>query len=260
MTCLNCNAVCSAGTYIQCDGCQGNLHLSCAGLTESDIKMTRSKSRSLKVVCNICNSNMSQFRDLKSFISDMKQEFTNSLEKLRADFEEKLNTFKNEYNSREGASKSDNFEEVVQEVVDRQSRTNNLIFFGMPEPVEDAARSGVDRELCVEVLKLIVPNNRFQIISSQRLGQFDVNNVRARPYRVTLGSREEVSQILKHTARLKGSVYSHLGVSSDKTPRQNAYYKSVSAELRARAENGETNLVIRHVRGIPTIKEIKPLN
>lgn len=83
--CVNCNLGVQSKHNLQCDCCQGSLHLSCKGLSESDIKNTRAKSKNLKVFCNICGNNISQFKSLKIFIEKVQSDFNNSIAQLRKD-------------------------------------------------------------------------------------------------------------------------------------------------------------------------------
>ena len=79
MNCLHCGVVNKSPT-VSCDGCQGPLHVSCVGLSENGFKITRAKSRSIKVVCNQCNANMSQFKDIKPLISALQFQFTSAID------------------------------------------------------------------------------------------------------------------------------------------------------------------------------------
>ena len=126
MNCLHCGVVKKSPT-VSCDGCQGPLHVSCVGLSENGFKITKAKSRSLKVVCNQCNANMSQFKDIKSLISALQFQFTSAIDSLRKEFEEQLNSVKSsiqlEY---QPSNNTIAVEEVLQEMVERQRRSLNL--------------------------------------------------------------------------------------------------------------------------------------
>ena len=95
--CGNCNHNIKASTpNLKCDACQTSLHPHCVadGLTEQELMITRSKSKSIKVVCNSCEHNMSSFRDLKSPLSDLRSEFTASIDNLKRNLQDQIDSVK----------------------------------------------------------------------------------------------------------------------------------------------------------------------
>lgn len=254
--CLNCNAELKANTssIIHCDVCQGPLHLKCVGLSETDAKLTRAKSRAIKVVCNSCGVNMSQFKDIKHLITTIQNELTASINNLKSEFDLQLNDLRAALAAKQ-QHVSFEFEDVVNEVTERQNRKSNLIIFGVEEVPEDGDRDVVTLQDSIQtraILEYVLPDYRSEELHVQRLGRRSRN--RNRPIKISLRNGQEVSNFLRHAKKLRNSDnYNNVFISSDKTPRQIQFYKQVKEELNDRKRNGETNLKIRHFNGVPKI-------
>ncbi|XP_063909845.1 uncharacterized protein LOC135127332 [Zophobas morio] len=259
--CLNCGIVCKANAHtITCDGCQGILHIACVGLSENDVKITRAKSRSIKVVCNTCNNNMAQYKDFKTLISSLQTEFTTAIEKLKEDFDTQLATLRSALHE-DQRSPSNQFEEIVNEVMERQNRKQNLIIFGVEEQPQISTnnnnqRSAIDKSAVENILQLVRPDADVSGIKIQRLGRFSQQNPgnKPRPIRVILNDEFEVQKFIRNAKVLKSNVnYNNITLSFDRTPKQNASYRQVKEQLGIRISNGETNLRIKYINGSPKI-------
>ena len=256
LICPNCSLDVSNSSSLPCDACQKPLHLKCIGLSENDVKWTRSKSKAVKVVCSNCNNNISQFKDLKSTIAALQNEIATSITNLRADFEAKLNDLQISINNKQ----SDRFEDIVTEVTERQNRKQNLIMFGVDEQqveLDQVHSSERDQSSVKDILKCINPSFDDDNIKIQRLGRR--SDTKARPIKIILRNDLEVLSFIKNAKTLRNSPeHKKVSISFDKTPRQIDYYKQVKNDMIIRLNNGETNLRIRHVNGIPKI--VKSLN
>ncbi|KAK9709183.1 hypothetical protein QE152_g26759 [Popillia japonica] len=121
---------------------------------------------------------MSQFKDWKSLITSMKTEFSNTLHEIKKEFDEKLSLFKNEVNEQLQAQRNDSFrfEEVLQELNDRQARKQNIIMFNVPEQSTDADTDTRSAAKSVEVsiiLQSILPTLNVSSVQSYRLGRLN---------------------------------------------------------------------------------------
>lgn len=175
-SCVNCGELSKSKICTQCDGCQGPLHLDCVGLSESDIKFTRAKSKAIKVVCNTCNNNMAQFKDLKALLVSMQNEFAASINSLREDFETRLKALEVGSNSEPRTEPAFGLEEVVQEVVERQSRKTNIILFGLPEQsmeLTSELRANNDCTAVRSVISFLDPALDTSFLRVHRLGRFN---------------------------------------------------------------------------------------
>lgn len=91
------------------------------------MKRARTKSKLIKVVCNIRSDNMLQFMNLQKVLwigSDCKDR----LNEWKTDFDSQITALKTHFLSHKLS-----FEDIVQAVVDRQKRKNNIVIIGMPE-------------------------------------------------------------------------------------------------------------------------------
>lgn len=256
--CINCSgAIKPNSTTIHCDVCHNNLHLQCVGLTEGDMKFTRSKSKSVKVVCNNCSCNMNQFKNFKELTDSLRHEFTNSLNLIRADFEAQINNLKMSMTSVIPPSPVVQTEEIIQEVIERQKRQNNIIIFGIPEQdnsLDNTQRTEQDNLVTNNVLHLVKPSLQTNVIKIQRLGRYNLDNTRARPIKVTFDNCTEISDILRNGKNLKSKAeFNMVSLSLDRTPKQLEYYKLLKQQLTERIAKGENNLRIRHFNGVPKI-------
>ncbi|KAJ3662393.1 hypothetical protein Zmor_006744 [Zophobas morio] len=226
--CANCGSdtKSSNSTSIPCDVCHGMLHLNCVGLSDTDIKFTRTRSKSLKVVCNSCNNNMTQFKDVKTLISALQAEFTASINSLKLSFETQLNDLKASFIPKQELAPT-LFEDLVGEVIDRQSRKQNLILFGLPEQSSSFSRDQVpelDRVATIKILKAMDSSYDNDHLQVQRLGR--PSSEKTRPLKVTLRSEKEVTNFIKRVKYLRSlPEYKNISISFDRTQKQNQYYK-----------------------------------
>ncbi|KAJ3660015.1 hypothetical protein Zmor_011672 [Zophobas morio] len=245
--CNNCGKA-TNNNHIQCDGCQGYLHLGCVGLSENDIKNNK-------------NTNMSQFKDIKNLIATITSDFDTKLNNLKSQFEVQLMDLKKliDQPKPDPSSKSnDNFEEVVFEVIERQKRKNNIVIFGLEEPIRnDGEHTSNDQLEVLNILKEINPNCDGNSLKILRLGRFNKDNPRARPVKVIFNNEFDATYYLKNSKKIKNNArYKNCFVASDKTPRQLEYYKKLKQQLIERKTKGESNLTIRYFNDVPKITNL----
>ncbi|VEN41371.1 unnamed protein product, partial [Callosobruchus maculatus] len=162
-------------------------------------------------------------------------------------------------NSRNPNSSQNNvdFEQVIQEINERNKRKRNLILYGLPEQdqqLSSVMRIEKDESQVREIISsmdhaLVIDN--FKPI---RLGRYDEGKVR--PVRITLQHDNDVFVAMKNAKSLKTGRYKHIQISFDRTLKQRQYFKEVKAELDAKNASGTEKYKIRHVDGIPKIVPI----
>ncbi|KAJ3658854.1 hypothetical protein Zmor_010572 [Zophobas morio] len=239
---------------IPCDVCQELLHFKCAGLPDNDVKFTRNKSKSIKVVCNSCSNNIAQFKDIKTLISNIRSDFNTAIDNLKASFEVQINNLKSSLTPKQEIAPVV-FEDVVSEVMERQIRKQNLVLFNVPEQPINLSRDEAlirDRDSVNNILLHI--NSAYDVSSGsiQRMGKYLAG--KNRPVKVLLKNEQEVQNIIRFAKQLKNSTqYKHIFVAFDRTPRQIEYYKLLKDEMDLRTTNGESGLKIRYVKGVPKI-------
>lgn len=255
-SCVNCGAICNKlNLSTHCDGCQGVVHLTCVGLSENEFKLTRAKSKSIKVVCNGCNSNMAQFSDIKNLIASLRNEFSSAITQLRNEFNARLESLGP--STGDSAPSGAELEDVVREVMDRQARRNNLVLFGVPEQssAQTGEQRGVgDRAVITDILAKVKPGYQFQFQKFHRLGRLNQVAVRPRPLKIVFNEEADVHDIIRNAKILRTiAEHNNVVISYDRTPKQLELYQSLKRELDDRLSKGETNLKIRYRNGVPKI-------
>ncbi|CAI6376456.1 unnamed protein product [Macrosiphum euphorbiae] len=142
--------------------------------------------------------------------------------------------------------------DIINEIADRQSRTNNIILFNLPEAT-DPSKIKPDSER----LKLIFNEMELNIepIRFFRLGN---PSTRARPLKITLNDTENVFNVLRAQSKIRSSdEFKELRFSSDRTLKQREQMSKLRQELETRRSNGENNIIIKYIKGNPVINNSK---
>ena len=152
------------------------------------------------------------------------------------------------------ASKS-TLDAAIEEISERERRKFNIIIFKMPESteVDSLQRKAQDTSVVAELFASILCSEvDCRELKVHRIGSRSIG--KDRPVRVVLQSEEEVRKILSHARNAKSkNRFRDFIVSSDKTPRQQSQYQDLKRQLSERLKNGEKNLKIRYVSGVPKI-------
>lgn len=199
--------------------------------------------------CQNCLLLMDIVKDLKATVEALKEE----VEALRESMSDASHS----------KSFSDNqFEEVVQEMTERDRRKQNIIIFNLPEPQVETLADKRLEDCCQvrQILQITSPTVDLTDIVPIRLGKRDPAKSTPRPIKIRLSSHDIATDILKNSKKLKAKDnFSRIVMTSDKTPRQIKYYQTIKKELDERKSKGEVNLQIKYVRGLPQIC-VRPLN
>ena len=255
--CVNCGTICATNAgKTQCDGCQGTVHLSCIGISEKEATMTRSKSKSIKIVCNQCNNNMSCLKDLRTLITSLQHELSSSINQLKTEFQSQLDDINVKLTqSSQQRQSTPVLEEVVQEVLERQKRAKNIVIFNLPEQSNnssDEIRKENDNLLVKNVLNITNPNVDFENFSVRRMGRF--NESRNRPIKVFFKNESDVFSVVRSSKNLKNDLrFKNVNISFDRTPKQLELYNQLKTEMNGRIARGESNLKIGYYNGTPKI-------
>ena len=92
------------------------------------MKLTRSKSKNVKLLCNNC-SNISKFKESQNLLASFKNELFDTLKKVTHDVAANIDELKDDIHGHS----SEQFELICQEVNDRQARKRNIIIYGAEE-------------------------------------------------------------------------------------------------------------------------------
>ncbi|KAI5630897.1 hypothetical protein NE865_16392 [Phthorimaea operculella] len=146
-------------------------------------------------------------------------------------------------------------EEVIQEFQERNNRSKNIIIAGINEQSSKDSKERATKDL-IEVKNIIChviddiqePNAVF------RIGKY--NPGKTRRVKVCFDNDEPVKKLL----RKKEKIPEGFKFYSDLTPKQQNFLDQLKSELLRRQNNGENNLKIKYVKGMPRIIEEIPKN
>jgi len=268
---------------VKCSTCSKPFHIACtsiSGLTGNNLK-----TRCTSWLCTVCecarlgvrkspvtqpvadtdfiskiNTILSTVNDIKQSVSKHETSLSSLNKKLdnvsiqlrelgtrTLVLENKVTQLENQLSS----SKSSNYsadEAIISEVIDRQARSRNLIVFNA---AESDGNTVDDISLIKSVLHSIAPNIAPALVS--RLG---LKSSKPRPLKVTLHEPSDVFIVLKNKHKLRtSSTYSSIRISPDRTIMQRNQLRDIIVKLEERKTAGETNLVMKFVKGVPTISK-----
>ena len=150
------------------------------------------------------------------------------------------------------------FEEIIEEINERNKRQRNLVIFGVTEPNQNLsteARENNDKSQVSDILHTVIPELNTNDIKPIRLGRFAVD--KSRPIKIRLDNDNDVFKVIRHCNTLKNSRYRNkVFISMDRTPRQLEYFKMIREEFNRRKNAGENNIKIKYVNGIPKITSL----
>lgn len=144
---------------------------------------------------------------------------------------------------------------IINEINERNIRVSYLILYNVPESTSSVVAYKITHDFnqVHDVINSIMSSdNVVKPIKLIRLGKFGQNY--SRPIKAVFGSPTEVFDILKSKKKLSTlQPPSTIGISSDRTIQQRNYMKSLREELESRRSKVEPELIIKYLKGIPTI-------
>lgn len=242
--CICCNVDTDQHKLIRCCICKNSYKYSCAGLTLNDIKNILTKP-GLSYTCVNCTAIRKDINELKAIILQLKNEVPDlKAQKSVAVESSHIN--------------SSVFNDVVQDIMERQRRPKNLIVYGVEEnesSIKDT-RFAHDVSCVNNVLNFLSDFTNQCNIKPVRLGKYLQNRNRPRPIKIILHDGQTVHEIVRKSNLLKNSNFNNVRISLDHTPKQREYYNNLKMELSNRLANGERDLKIKYVNGVPVIKSL----
>lgn len=141
--------------------------------------------------------------------------------------------------------------DIVLEIMDRQSRLNNLILYNLPEQPINGDSNSIKQLLDIMDVKV-------SPINITRLGTAKTDlSTRPRPVKVAFSNSHEVGSILRSQKKLNSNPnFKDLRFASDRTKKQRETMSALRNELNHRRDKGETDINIKYVKGIPCIVKI----
>lgn len=140
-------------------------------------------------------------------------------------------------------------EEILIEINNQNTRKKNVILSGIKEPQSNdhKERQTSDKVKAFKIIKQILENCP-EPSRVMRIGKYkpDVN----RSIKVTFESEETTKLIFRNKNKLTDT---DVKIFPDQTPYQQTFFKKLKEELNRRTANGEGNLKIKYIKGVPQI-------
>lgn len=146
-------------------------------------------------------------------------------------------------------------EQIIREIQDRKKRENNIILLGIPEQTSYSVEQRVLKDES-EVLYIIsqISKDIPKPVKIFRIGKFIPGKMRG--LKVCFDKPEPAMQLL----RSKDKIASNIKIYSDQTPAQRDYFLKTKNELNNRISNGEKDITIKYIKGIPSVVKSTPKN
>lgn len=191
-----------------------------------------------------------QFDRLNNEITNIKSQNSETQDKIRQ-IETEMTMLKIQKGAEASSSAPQDVlasEELLHELKDRCDREKNIVVVGIPEKNEKNSklRRNYDEE---EVGKVISTLDKDcpKPIKSIRLGKYIPE--KNRPVKVYFSDTNTPRSLL----RQKSSLPENIQIYADQTPSQKQHWQSMKEELKKRTENGEKDLLLKYIKGIPKI-------
>lgn len=242
LICSCCNSPTEEHKVAKCTICKKIFKHSCVDLTISEVRTINGK-KGLTWNCSSCVVLGTDMQALQQAIVELKNEI---VELKRTANQNISSTIDN-----------NQFEEILQEINEREKRKCNVVIFGISEQqnLGNQTRAEQDKQLVTNIFQAIsvaMPGN--ENIKAIRIGKFDESKNFPRPVKVTVSDESTVHEIIHKARNLKSTAnYKNINISLDRTPRQIELYRTVKRQLNERIAAGETNLRIKYIRGVPKV-------
>lgn len=140
-------------------------------------------------------------------------------------------------------------EDIITEIKERSQRAKNIIVAGLAERNEigEAEKTEADQTEVINIIEKIYPECP-EPIKIFRLGKR--NQGKSRLVKVCFETQETAISILRKKHTLKSESIKIFG---DQTPYQKDFLKSLKDKLASQTANGEKDLIIKYIKGVPKI-------
>lgn len=243
--CTKCDIDLNPEKEISCDLCRKYIHSTCSSLSRLEIQCLKSKDRKIIFYCETCSDFKSQLGKLNDL-----NETVQKLETKLKTLQDNLTLPKTEAEIK--ITTENVTTQVVDELLDRQSRERNILIFNLEETetgnIED--RNAIEKTKLTEILSSIDNQININNLQFMRLGRYSQD--KTRPLKIILPSKHDVLNILKNKRKLNLNV----GIQADLTVMQRNHLKNLRSKLEEINKNGG-NKTIRYINGSPQIVNAK---
>lgn len=222
----------------------------------SDLKTTQTKlissvngqNNQLKLLTTKIDNIQTKMESYENSFSDLNDKI-DTLSAKTSSLIDDVSNLNNRVNLLETDMANLSLESIISEFSDRQQRANNILIFNLPEPKNASDPS--DDTIITELLNVLNINT-----SSVRLSRLGKSSIKPRPLKVELPSSHIVFDILKYKHKLRShNTFSLIRISTDRTAYQRDFFKNILKELDERKKQGEHDLFLKYIKGVPTISK-----
>lgn len=191
---------------------------------------------------------------LKNEISELRSRYNSAelkIESLEKDIQKLKKTSSSAANQTDAVH---HCEDMLSEMRERVYREKNIIITGIPELISTKLDERIKHDMN-EVTKIVKMANVNSIpVHCMRLGKYKPGS--SRSIKAIFATSDDVKNILKNRSNVEGDIK----IFSDITPQQQKYLKNIKDQLKTRVSNGEDNITIKYIRGVPKIVKQQPKN
>lgn len=207
----------------------------------------------IKTIKSITENYAQQLEQVKEDIKNIKNDYSMTQEKMK-NLEKEISDIKSADCSDNLTSKSSLpcQEHLILELQERSERAKNLVVTGITE-INDKnynTRGNHDIEEFMNLVTLVLGDCP-KPSKSMRLGRYIPG--KDRPLKICFDDGVTPKLLLKNKAKFPENIRIYY----DQTPAQKNHLQTVKNELKKRLENGETDLIIKYIKGIPRIVKDK---
>ena len=236
--------------WVECDQCSGKFHRTCAGINVKQFDfLYNSPEDNFQWFCNQCLQAKKDGKDvaatlaqhsakldaLNNMFVQMQEENTKNME----------NQFKKMMDMMKGTSGTGAEEQIkihVEEIIidqnEKKEKEKNLILYGLEEGKEkdDTINKEEDLKKTKDLFKYVNPEVSLKDLKASNITRIGYkksseDNPKPRPVKVELDSVDSKWQLIKNAKKLKDEEkYKNIGISFDKTRREQAEYRRLKEE------------------------------
>lgn len=244
----------------KCENCNAYYHGSCfQRAKEGSFKCCNKRSSSISSDNNV-TANQPLDRDfLKNELQAMRNDIIHRIDSLETKLESRLSTVEKQSEKHDndildlsgrldvlelssGKVKDELENAILAEVADRCQRVSNAIIYNLEE------KDSNNDDILALLENFAGAPFKTEDIRAFRIGSKEGGNTR--PLKVMFRSKSFAHWLITHS---KQGVDVNIKCVPDRTSNQRAQFKKLVEELNQRKSNGEKDIMIKHINGIPTI-------
>lgn len=157
-------------------------------------------------------------------------------------------------------------EELLREIGDRSRCLSNVLVYGLPESSSNDpnVRKNFDLNKIVTLFSAVCPEVSTDGLKMFRLGAQSKRIKDSRPLKVIcaseLGARKLIENFNPDSVKALDNCFSNVNFGRDRTKMERQHLAKLRDELKKRSEDGESDLTIKYVRGVPEIVQSRTKN